>query len=68
LGKRLYCYITSVMDAESSVPWSCVQRLGDGAQQDLGEGREESKDIEGGGEDVEEQNCYRAEEGRMDLV
>lgn len=39
---RLYCCISSVMDAESSVPWSCVQRLGDGAQQDLGEGREES--------------------------
>lgn len=47
-----------------AVPWSCVQRLRDGAEQDLGEGREESEDVRGGGEDVEKtQNSSRAEEG-----
>lgn len=52
-----------------AVPWPCVQRLRDGAEQDLGEGREESEDVEGGGEDVEKnQNSSRAGEGRMCLV
>lgn len=35
------------------------------AEEDLGEGREESEDVEGGGEDVEKQNSCRAEERRL---